>query len=55
MAIYQIKEFHKWAKKNKIAKEKLLEAIKSIDEGSGTVDLGGDLYKVRIAKNRGKK
>ena len=25
MAIYQIKDFHKWVKKNKIAKEKLLD------------------------------
>ena len=54
MAIYQIKEFHKWVKKNKIAKEKLLDAIKNIDGGSGVVDLGGDLYKIRIAKNKGK-
>jgi len=54
MAIYQIKEFHKWAKKNKVAKEKLLDAVKNIDKGSGVVDLGGNLYKVRIAKNKGK-
>jgi hypothetical protein len=54
MVIYQIKEFHKWAKKNKISKEKLIEAVKSIGDGSGTVDLGGGLYKVRIAKNKGK-
>jgi len=54
MAIYQIKKFHKWAKKNKVAKEKLIEAIESIDGGSGIVDLGGGLYKVRIAKDKGK-
>ncbi|MCL2101164.1 MAG: type II toxin-antitoxin system RelE/ParE family toxin [Fibromonadales bacterium] len=54
MAAYQTKQFKKWNKKNKIPKDNLLNAIKSIDSGSGIVDLGGDLYKIRIAKNKGK-
>jgi len=31
-----------------------LNAISEIDKGLGIVDLGSDLYKVRIAKNKGK-
>lgn len=54
MAAYQTKQFKKWNKKNKIPNDKLLNAIKSIDGGSGIVDLGDGLYKVRIEKNKGK-
>jgi len=54
MQIYKTKKFKKWAAKNKIADEKLLNAISEIDKGQGIVNLGGDLYKVRIAKNKGK-
>jgi len=54
MQIYETKKFKKWAAKNKIADEKLLNAISEIDSGLGIVNLGGDLYKARIAKNKGK-
>jgi len=54
MRVYETKRFKKWAAKNKIADEKLLNAISEIDKGMGIVELGGDLYKVRIAKNKGK-
>jgi hypothetical protein len=54
MKIYETKRFKKWAAKNKIADEKLLNAISEINKGLGIVDLGGDLYKARIAKNKGK-
>jgi len=54
MQIYETKRFKKWAAKNKIVDEKLLNAISEIDKGLGIVDLGGNLYKARIAKNKGK-
>ena len=54
MQIYETKKFKKWAAKNKISDEKLLNAISEIDKGLGIVNLGGDLYKARIAKNKGK-
>ncbi|MDR1830561.1 MAG: type II toxin-antitoxin system RelE/ParE family toxin [Candidatus Fibromonas sp.] len=54
MQIYETKKFKKWAAKNKISDEKLLNAISEIDSGLGIVNLGGDLYKARIAKNKGK-
>jgi len=54
MQVYETKKFKKWAAKNKIADEKLLNAISEIDNDLGIVDLGGSLYKARIAKNKGK-
>ena len=54
MTAYQTKDFKKWNKKNKIPPEKLLKAIESIDSGSGVVDYGEGLYKVRVAKDKGK-
>jgi len=54
MAVYQTKDFKKWNKKNKVPNDKLLDAIKSINGGSGIVNLGNGLYKVRIAKDKGK-
>ncbi|MCL2101660.1 MAG: type II toxin-antitoxin system RelE/ParE family toxin [Fibromonadales bacterium] len=54
MAAYQTKLFKKWNKKNRIPDEKLLDAIKSIDSGSGIVNYGEGLHKVRIAKDKGK-
>ena len=54
IAAYQTKLFKKWNKKSKIPYGKLLVAVKSIDGGSGIVDLGGSLYKVRISKDKGK-
>jgi hypothetical protein len=54
MQVYETKKFKKWAAKNKIAGEKLLNVVSEIDSGLGIVNLGGDLYKARIAKNKGK-
>jgi hypothetical protein len=48
------KWFGKWAKKSRILTSNLLLAIKNVDNGNA-VDLGGGLYKVRIAReNQGK-
>lgn len=44
------KWFNKWSKKNIIADDKLLKAIDAISNNLGIVDLGGNLYKVRIPR-----
>jgi hypothetical protein len=44
------KWFNKWAKKNSITDEKLLAAIKNISNNLGVVNLGGNLYKIRVNK-----
>ena len=44
------KWFNKWSKKNNITDDKLLKAIDSIPNSRGSVDLGGNLYKVRIPR-----
>jgi len=54
MRAFKTKWFKKWAAKNSIALEKLLEVIDRLDKELGTVDLGSNVYKVRIAKNKGK-
>ena len=41
------KWFHKWAKKNSISDNILLETIKSLINNLNVVNLGGGLYKVR--------
>lgn len=44
------KWFNKWSEKNIITDAKLLKVIDAISNNLGIVDLGGNLYKVRIAK-----
>ena len=49
------KWFNKWAKKQKISDEKLLESIDNIENNLSSVNLGGGLYKVRVSgENSGK-
>jgi len=54
MKAFKTKWFKKWADKNKVTLEKLSEAIDRLNKKSGIVDLGSNVYKVRIAKNKGK-
>lgn len=44
------KWFNKWAKKNLISDEILLDTLKNIPNKLGVVDLGSGLYKVRTPK-----
>ncbi len=44
------KWFNKWAKKNEITNEKLLNTLDNISRNIGVVDLGAGLYKVRMPK-----
>ncbi len=49
------KWFSKWAKKQKISDEKLLEAIRDMHNNLSSSNLGGGLFKVRVAsRNSGK-
>jgi len=40
----------KWVRKTKLAESELVKAIDSIDCGSGSIDLGGGIHKVRIPR-----
>ncbi len=49
------KWFSKWAKKQKISDAKLLRAIEDMQNNLSSVNLGGGLFKVRVAsENSGK-
>lgn len=43
------KHFAKWARKQKIPKDKLSEALGEIENGNFEADLGGNIIKKRIA------
>jgi hypothetical protein len=44
------KWFDRWARKNKISNEMLSSTIISLENDQSTVDLGSNLYKVRVAR-----
>ncbi len=44
------KWFHKWSEKNSISNKNLLKAIENISKNYGIVNLGGGLYKIRVAR-----
>jgi hypothetical protein len=49
------KWFLKWSKKAGLKKQKLLDAIKDLEDGLSTADLGSNLFKVRVKSDyRGK-
>ena len=51
--MYKLKTkwFNKWAKKQKISNEKLLIAIEDMENNLSSVNLGGGLFKVRVASD----
>ncbi len=51
MKSFETRWFRKWAKKQGINIELLIEAIERTKQGLGVVDLGGNLYKIRIGKD----
>lgn len=54
--IYKTKHFSKWARKAELPDQSLLNAVKEIKEGLVDADLGGGLFKKRIAlPGRGKR
>ena len=44
------KWFKKWSKKANLSNQNMLEAIKNLETGLSTADLGNHLYKVRIKR-----
>ena len=44
------KWFDKWSKKNLISDKKLLDILRNISNNLGVVNLGGELYKIRVNK-----
>lgn len=56
MRIFKTKTFNKWAKKNRISDSSLIEGVLELEAGSYEANLGGNLYKKRLAtKGRGKR
>jgi hypothetical protein len=53
--IFKTKAFSKWFNKSDLSDTDLLEAVKEIEKGLYEADLGGNVYKKRVAiGNRGK-
>lgn len=56
MRIFKTLVFAKWAKNEKLTDSQLREAIKEMEQGLIDADLGGNIYKKRIAlQGRGKR
>lgn len=51
MRIFKNKPFQRYARKQKISDTALCAAVKEIEDGLVDADLGGNLYKKRIAKS----
>ncbi|CCU71767.1 type II toxin-antitoxin system RelE/ParE family toxin [Thalassolituus oleivorans] len=55
MRIFKTSHFSKWANKEGLSDETLLLAVSEIESGLVDADLGGNVYKKRVAtNNRGK-
>lgn len=55
MAIYTTKEFSRFARKAGLENEDLLEAARAVASGRWDADLGGGVFKQRIARKGGGK
>lgn len=56
MRIFKNKAFHRWAKENLLSDKKLQEAVQEINDGLYEANLGGNVFKKRIAlEGRGKR
>jgi hypothetical protein len=55
MSIYKTRTFTRWMKKSELNDQDLVDAVKEMQAGLIDADLGGDIYKKRIAiGNKGK-
>ena len=55
MRVFKTKPFHRWAKKQKLTDAVLLNAVEQMEQGLIDADLGGHVYKKRVAiAGRGK-
>jgi hypothetical protein len=55
MIVYKTKEFSRFARKADLASEELLEAAIAVASGQWDADLGGGVFKQRIAREGGGK
>ena len=53
MALYKVRAFDRFARKHGLTKAALVLAARRLLAGDATADLGGGLYKLRIAKAGG--
>ena len=51
MDAFETRWFRKWSEKKGLQDDDLLDAVDRTTTGPGAADLGGSLYKIRIAKN----
>lgn len=49
MRKFKIKHFHKWAEKEGISDAALIEAVSEMEQGLIDANLGGNVYKKRVA------
>lgn len=55
MSVYKTRTFTRWMKKSELNDQDLVDAVKEMQAGLIDADLGGDIYKKRIAiGNKGK-
>jgi hypothetical protein len=55
MSVYKTKEFSKFARKADLGSAELLEAARAVASGQWDADLGGGVFKQRIAREGGGK
>jgi hypothetical protein len=55
MSVYKTKEFSRFARKADLASAQLLEAARAVASGRWDADLGGGVFKQRIAREGGGK
>lgn len=55
MKILSTKWFKKWSKKANLTNQDLLEAIKNLEGGLSTANLGNHLFKIRVKREHGGK
>jgi hypothetical protein len=55
LSIFKIRPFHRWAKKAGLTDINLINAVNEIERGLIDANLGGNLYKKRVATSTGGK
>jgi hypothetical protein len=50
MAVYETRWFHRWVRKQKLDPEALCDAVREMTQGLFEADLGGQVFKKRIAR-----
>ena len=55
MRVFKTRWFHRWARKERLSDEALVSAVGEMEQGLIDADLGGNVYKKRVAfPGRGK-